>query len=225
MVFTLTALVITWIESFMRTVGIPGLLALTAVESLGTPPLPSEIILPFAGVMLSESTVGLLGIPFTWETVVVAALAGDLIGALSGYTIGRRVGLSLLRHVGKRVLLSERDIERAVRFFQRRGEIAIFLSRMLPLVRAYISYPAGAGKMDVRRFALFTVLGSFPYTIALVSIGVVLGENFSRLDPYFTVLDVVGVLVLCLLIGWFLWKRKCQKEADRQGQVPPSSAP
>ena len=225
MVFSLTQTAIFWIEWFMSTVGIPGLMALMFFESLGLPPLPSEVILPFAGVLLSQGAVGFLGIPFTWVTVLGAALLGGLLGALGGYLLGHELEMPVLRLIGKRFFIEEKDIQRAERFFEQRGEITVLLSRLLPILRAYISYPAGAARMDLKRFAAFTVIGSFPFTVALVYAGYVLGEHFSDLDPYFNALDVVGAIILAgLLVYVYLKMRRRAREAKEAGpkaQAPP----
>lgn len=225
MVFSLTQTAIFWIEWFMSTVGIPGLMALMFFESLGLPPLPSEVILPFAGVLLSQGAVGFLGIPFTWVTVLGAALLGGLLGALGGYLLGHELEMPVLRLIGKRFFIEEKDIQRAEKFFEQRGEITVLLSRLLPILRAYISYPAGAARMDLKRFAAFTVIGSFPFTFALVYAGYVLGEHFSDLDPYFNALDVVGAIILAgLLVYVYLKMRRRAREAKEAGpkaQAPP----
>jgi membrane protein DedA with SNARE-associated domain len=228
MVFSVTATLFTTIEWFLTTVGIPGLLALMFFESLGLPPLPSEVILPFSGVLLSQGAVGFLGIPFTWVTVVTAAVVGGLLGALGGYLIGQVFGLPALKRFGKRFYIEEEDIDRAHRFFSKHGEGTVFLARLLPLVRAYISYPAGVARMDKPRFVAFTVLGSLPFTVAMVYVGYVLGSNFTRLDPYFTLLDVVGGVTLVVLIAWFFLRYRRRKQLSEGGPragVPPPTHP
>lgn len=208
MVASLTQFALTLIESIMTSIGIPGLFALMTVESLGIPPLPSEVILPFAGLLLFQGTVGFLGIPFTWVSVMTAALAGGLLGALLGYLLGRTFGLTFVRRIGRRFSLDERDLAKAENFFARRGESTVFFSRMLPIVRAYISYPAGAARMEPGRFSAFTVAGSFPFTLALVYAGYVLGTHFSELDRYFTLLDILGVGIIVLLAVLYVWRKR-----------------
>lgn len=228
MVFSISALLFSDVEWFLTTVGIPGLLALMFFESLGIPPLPSEVILPFSGVLLSQGAVGYLGIPFNWYTVVGTALLGGLLGALGGYFIGQVFGLPALKRIGRRFFVSEQDIQRAHDFFARHGEGTVFLSRMLPLVRAYISYPAGVSRMDKPKFMVFTVLGSLPFTVAMVYVGVLLGDNFTRLDPYFTLLDVIGGVILAGLIVWFLVRLRRRQQARAAGPkaaAPPPGSP
>jgi len=208
MVASLTQFAVTLIESIMTSIGIPGLFALMVVESLGIPPLPSEVILPFAGLLLFQGAVGFLGIPFTWVTVMTAALAGGLLGALLGYLLGRKFGLTFVRRIGRWFSIDEKDLAKAESFFARRGEPTVFFSRMLPIVRAYISYPAGAAKMEPVRFSAFTVAGSFPFTLALVYAGFVLGTHFSELDRYFTLLDILGVGVIGVLAVLYVWRKR-----------------
>jgi membrane protein DedA with SNARE-associated domain len=224
MVFSFTETAVVWIQIILTSVGIPGLFSLLALESFGFPFFPGEIVLPFAGVLLSKDAVGLFGIPFTWVTVVLSALAGAFLGATIAYSIGSHFGMPFIRRVGTKVSLSEKDISRAEKFFERRGEATIFISRMVPLFKDYISYPAGAAKMNRARFSLFTLAGSFPLTLALVYAGVVLGENISALDPYFTLLDVVAVALIVILVAFVLFRRR-GRGARSEGRDEPRPAP
>ncbi len=193
--------------------GLLALFALMAVESFGIPPLPSEVILPVAGIVLAS------GVDpwFTWPTVMIASLGGGLLGAVIAYEIGRRLGLPFVHRLGRPFGLEERDLERAQVFFERRGPVTVFLSRMLPLVRAYISYPAGAAKMDRRLFPIYTVLGATPFTFALVYIGVIVGQqSIPELQNIFNVLNVVVLVALVVFALYYvnrLRKRKAAKSA------------
>ena len=215
MSFSLTALAFTIILEVMRQIGLPGLFALMAVESFGVPPLPSEIILPFAGVLI------VTGAPdFNWPSVMFAALSGGLVGALAAYQVGRWAGLPVLRRLGSRVGLEERDLERAEDFFARRGPITVFLARLVPIIRAFISYPAGAARMDRVRFSVYTVAGAAPFTAALVWAGTVLGSpsNFRVLQQDFGYLDYVAGAAIVVGLLWVLYRA-------RRRQRHPTAAP
>lgn len=160
------------VVTVLRTVGLPGLLALMAVESLGIPPLPSEVILPFTGFLVADGT-------FSFAGAASVAVLGGLLGAYAAYAIGRwwrhRVtGLGI-----GRLRLEARHLERVDRYFARHGESTVGLARMVPVVRSYISYPAGTARMEPVRFGVYTVLGSIPFTLALIYAGFVLRSNWT----------------------------------------------
>ncbi|HEV2317190.1 MAG TPA: DedA family protein [Thermoplasmata archaeon] len=195
------------ILTILRTIGLPGLFALMVVESFGIPPLPSEVILPFSGVLIVMGANG-----FTWPSVIVVAVAGGLVGAVIAYEVGRWGGRGLIRRWGAKLRLGDDDLRRAEEFFDRRGEATVFVARLVPLARAYISYPAGAAEMNRGRFALFTVLGATPFAVALVYLGVLLGKNYTVLESYFNLLDVVVVVVGIAIVVWYVVQRR--KVAD-----------
>jgi membrane protein DedA with SNARE-associated domain len=200
--FSLIGWAISLVLLVLGTIGLPGLFLLMAVESFGIPPLPGEIILAFSGVLIVEGTPY-----FDWPSVVAVGLAGSVAGSCLAYEIARWGGPRLLERWGARVGVSPREIEAANRFFARRGEITVFVARLLPLIRAYISYPAGAAHMDRPRFVGFTTLGALPFTIVLVYLGVLLGQNYTVLSGYFDDLEIAIGVVLLVLVGLYLWKR------------------
>jgi membrane protein DedA with SNARE-associated domain len=214
-VFSLTGSIFWLILTVMGTIGLAGLFALMAVESFGIPPLPSEVILPFAGVLIARGAPG-----FTWPSVLVVAVAGALVGAVAAYELGRRGGRALVHRWGARAGLDEKLLDRSERYFELHGRGTVGVARMIPLLRAYISYPAGAAKMDRRSFALFTVLGSVPFCALLIYLGTVLGSNFTRIEPYFDYLDIVviaGVAVLLVALA-LRWQRR---RLTRSTAAPP----
>lgn len=185
------------ITTIMTTIGIPGLLALMAVESFGLPPIPSEVILPFAGFLVAAGT-----FPFGWA--LAAALAGGLIGSYAAYAVGRwwreritGLGIGRLR-------LEARHLERVDRFFARRGEVTVALSRMVPVIRSYISYPAGSARMEPVRFGVYTLIGSIPFTVALMYAGMVLQSHWNALTSYSTYLDAPFIALVLVVIVFLL---------------------
>jgi membrane protein DedA with SNARE-associated domain len=196
------------ILTILKTIGLPGLFALMVVESFGIPPLPSEIILPFAGVLLATGTPG-----FNWVSVVGAALAGGVVGAIIAYEVGRWGGRGVIQRWGRKLHLGEEDLARAERFFDRHGEVTVFVARLVPIARAYISYPAGAAQMPRVKFALFTAGGALPFTVVMVYLGTVLGNNYPVLVPYFNVLDVVVAVFLAGALLWYLIRRRSRPSA------------
>jgi len=169
--------------------GLTALFGLMVVESLGIPPLPSEVILPFAGYLVFSGVY-----PF-WEAFL-AALAGSLVGAFSAYAIGR-YGRHWLERSGTGGLRLDPDHLRAMdAWFARYGEPAVGFARLVPILRAYISFPAGTARMDPRKFGAYTALGTIPFTLALLYVGVLLGRNWASIQGTFHYLDVVAVVVL-----------------------------
>jgi membrane protein DedA with SNARE-associated domain len=202
-IFSLLGWAISLVLLVLGALGLPGLFFLMAVESFGIPPLPGEIILAFSGVLIVD------GAPyFDWPSVVAVALAGSVAGSFLAYELARWGGPGLLERWGGRVGLAPREIESATRFLARHGEVTVFIARLIPLVRAYISYPAGVARMDRGRFCVFTSLGALPFTILMVYLGVLLGENLSTLSQYYGWLEILVAVIVAVLLGLYLWRHK-----------------
>lgn len=188
---------IPWLVSLYESVGYVGIVVAMAIESACIP-LPSEIILPLAGWMVSLGKFNL------W----LAALAGTLgcvIGSTIAYWVGYVGGRPLLERYGRFVLISTSDLDIADRWFGRYGEIAIFLSRLLPVVRTFISLPAGIARMNFGRFLVYTAAGSFPWSIALILAGKALGDNWEQVRGVLQKFDypIIGLVVLA--VGWYVY--------------------
>jgi membrane protein DedA with SNARE-associated domain len=180
--------------------GYLGVLLLMAIESACIP-LPSEIIMPFAGYLVYTGRFSLL-----W-----AATAGALgcnLGSVIAYEIGARGGRRLVERYGSYVFLSRHDLEMTERFFQRFGAAAVLIGRLLPVIRTFIALPAGIARMPRLRFHVYTFVGSWPWCFALAWIGMKLGEKWDkdpRLKQWFHRLDAVIILLLLAGITWFVW--------------------
>lgn len=180
--------------------GLFGIVVAMAIESCCIP-LPSEIVMPLAGVMVANSKI-LQGVN-SWSGLLLVALAGTLgclIGSIVAYSIGAAGGRPLLLKYGRYVLISQHDANMADRFFQNWGSATIFFSRLLPVVRTYISLPAGITKTPFVKFCVYTLLGSFPWCLMLAYAGFVLGSHFSMLGPIFHSLDVLILVAVVLLV-------------------------
>jgi membrane protein DedA with SNARE-associated domain len=190
--FSLVGSVVDIITTILRTIGLPGLFALMVVESFGVPPVPSEVILPFTGFLVAEGT-------FPLGAALAAAIGGALVGSFIAYAVGRwwrhritGLGLGRLR-------LQARHLERMDRYFARHGEITVALARLVPVVRAYISYPAGTARMGPVRFGVFTLIGTIPFTLALVYAGIVLRSQWTVVTSYFHVFDLALIAVVVVV--------------------------
>ncbi|MCI4349522.1 MAG: DedA family protein [Thermoplasmata archaeon] len=193
--------VVAFITEALRIGGLPALVALMAVESFGLPPLPSEVILLFAGFLVAENT-------FSPYAAFGAALLGGVLGSYIAYVIGR-YARHWLYPPGRtrRFGIDVRHLETMDRWFARYGEATVGFSRLIPAVRSYISYPAGAAKMSPVRFGVYTALGAAPFTAGFLYAGFVLRSHWNSIIPWFNVLDdvvlvVLVVLALYLVLRW-----------------------
>ena len=190
------------ITAAMTAGGLAALFGLMVVESFGIPPLPSEVILPFAGYLVFTGV-------YSFPAAFFVALLGGVVGAFIAYAIGR-YGRHWLDRSGQGFLrLDPKHLASMDSFFQRRGEATVALGRLLPIVRAYISYPAGTARMEPKRFGAFTALGAAPFTLALLYAGVLLGKNWAAFQSTFRYLDVVAVVLIVVLLVWVAmrWRR------------------
>jgi membrane protein DedA with SNARE-associated domain len=200
-------IVIPFLDSLYGAVGYLGVLVAMAIESAMIP-LPSELILPYAGFLISDPTKIEPLSHGRWEfwIVVLVATIGNTIGSLIGYAIGAWGGRPFLERYGRYLLIRHHDIELAERFFDRYGAATAFFSRLLPIVRTFISFPAGVARMPLRTFIAYSAAGAFLWSILLVYAGTVLGSNWVKiretLQP-FDLLIAVGVVALVVLFVWW----------------------
>jgi membrane protein DedA with SNARE-associated domain len=226
MVLSLVGSVVNVVVWVLQTIGLPGLFALMILESFGIPPVPSEVILPFSGFLVVEGVFPLSG-------TIAVALVGGLIGSYAAYALGRwgrhritGVGLGALR-------IEASHLERMDRWFVRHGEVTVALARLVPVVRSYISYPAGTAKMDPVRFGIYTFLGATPFTLGLLYAGIVLRSHWNTVSSYFNVLDIAAavlvgaaVVYVILLVAGYVepgWPpRRRSRKAGAAVGTPPS---
>jgi membrane protein DedA with SNARE-associated domain len=202
----LTDILTTLIKNLYGSTGLTGIVLAMAIESCCIP-LPSEIVMPLAGVMLAGGTI-LAGVN-PWAGLLLVALAGAvgcLIGSMAAYGIGFAGGRPLLLRYGRYILISQHDADMADRFFQRWGSATAFFSRLLPVVRTYISLPAGIAKMPFAKFCVYTLLGSFPWCLLLAYVGYVLGNHLTTIGPIFRSLDLVIIIAVVLLVALYIWR-------------------
>ena len=202
-------IVIPLLNGLYGAVGYVGVLLAMAIESAMVP-LPSELVLPYAGFLVSDPAQLEPITQARWEfwIVVIVATLGNTLGSLVGYAIGAWGGRPFLERWGRYLLIRPHELELADRFFQKYGPATAFLSRLMPIVRTFISFPAGVARMPLGKFILFSTLGALPWSIALVWAGVQLGARWvdirQTLQPYDLAIAVAAVLLIVLFIWWRL---------------------
>jgi membrane protein DedA with SNARE-associated domain len=190
-----------FVQHWVENGGVLIVFVLMAAESCGIP-FPSEVIMPLAGALAAQ---GLLSAP----GAVVAGTLGNVAGSLVAYGAAARWGRPLLLGPGRWIGLSHRHLDVADRWFERHGLLAVFLGRMLPVVRTYISFPAGLARVDLSRFTALTAIGALPWCIALTAGGYALGANWNQLaGPIEKIAIGLAVVVVALLVYWVLRVRR-----------------
>lgn len=175
-------------------------------------PIPSEVTMPFAGFL-----VGLGKLNF-WLIVIVGSLA-NLLGSLLAYALGywgqERFVRQLIKKYGKYLLITYGEVETAEKWFRQRGELIAFGSRLMPVVRTFISLPAGFSQMKVIKFSIYTFLGAFIWTGILTYLGVILGENWNLLEVYFRKFDILIIGLGAGAVAFYVWYklRKIRRES------------
>jgi membrane protein DedA with SNARE-associated domain len=200
------AYVLPLLERAYAAFGYLGVVLAMTVESAAIP-IPSEIILPFAGFSVSRGIPEpLTSAPWSYWGAVAAGVVGNTIGSLIAYAIGAYGGRPLLERYGKYVLISMHDLDLADRHFKRWGDVTVFVSRMIPVVRTFISIPAGIARMPLWRFVTFSILGTFPWVMLLVWGGVVLGDRWVDIKQSLKGLDYLVAAAIVAAVGLFIWR-------------------
>lgn len=182
--------------------GYLGIVLLMAIESACIP-LPSEIIMPFAGYLVSTGQ-------FNLYLAATAGAIGCNLGSIPAYEIGKRGGRPAFLRWGKYVLIGPGEIDAADRFFARYGNGAVLIGRLLPVIRSFIAFPAGVARMPLGQFHLYTFIGSWPWCFGLAYIGMVLGDQWNNspwLKAAFHSADLVIGLAILGLGGWYIWHK------------------
>ena len=190
-----------FIVATISAMGYSGVILLMAIESACIP-LPSEIIMPFSGYLVSTGQLNL------WA-VAVAGAVGCVLGSLVAYWVGMYGGRPVIEKYGRYVLLSRHDLDIADRWFANHGEAIVFVSRLLPAIRTFIAFPAGVARMNLKRFIIYTFAGSLPWCLGLAYIGQKLGEQWNKddtLKTWFHRFDFVIGIVGALAVAWWIWR-------------------
>lgn len=196
--------VIEAMEGWVTDYGYTAIFLLMLAESACIP-FPSEVTMLVGGFYATEQG----SLDFFW--VGVAGVLGNLVGSWVAYAVGRKTGRAVLDRYGKYVLIRSHDIDKAEIWWEKHGEAATFFSRLLPVIRTFISLPAGIAKMPFGKFTLYTFLGVIPWTFALTWLGVIVGDNWERVLHYFDLPTlIIGVGLVAVAAVWY-FRRRAQR--------------
>ena len=201
MIAKIIAALSSFIVATISTLGYSGIVLLMAIESACIP-LPSEIIMPFSGYLVSRGEMNL------WA-VGIAGAVGCVVGSIVAYYVGMYGGRPFIEKYGRYILLSRHDLDLADRWFAKYGEAIVFISRLLPAVRTFIAFPAGVARMNMTRFVIYTFAGSLPWCLGLAYVGQKLGEQWDKddtLKTWFHRFDFVIGIVGVLAVSWWIWR-------------------
>ncbi|MCA9392144.1 DedA family protein [candidate division WWE3 bacterium] len=189
--------------SLIQSVGYPGIFLVSFLENVFTP-IPSEAIIPFAGILVSQGQ-------FNLVLVVLAATIGSIVGAYVFYGLGYWMGSERFRAFiikwGKYIFVSESDVDRAEEWFEKYEDWAVLICRVIPLVRSFISIPAGYVKMPLLKFTVLTGIGTAVWSTFLVYLGIIYGDNYETITPLFRKGDIVVAGILAVVVVVFLYKK------------------
>jgi membrane protein DedA with SNARE-associated domain len=188
-----------FIIATISTLGYGGVALLMAIESACIP-LPSEVIMPFSGYLVSTGR-------FSLQLVAISGAIGCLLGSYVAYYVGAHGGRRFIERYGRYVLIAPHELEVADRFFARWGSHAVFWSRMLPVVRTFIAFPAGVSRMPLLPFSIYTLIGSYFWCLVLGYAGMKFGQHWDALAPYFHRFDAVLGVLLVAAVAAFLYNR------------------
>ena len=186
--------IIDFVISIISGLGYPGIFLLMILES-ALIPIPSEIIMPFSGFLVSKGT-------FDPISVVLAGTFGNLVGSILTYYLGIKAGRAFILKYGKYILFKKSHLEFTEELFEKYGDKISFFCRLLPAVRTYISLPCGVGKANFVKFSIYTFLGSLIWNSMLTYVGILLGNNWKNIDKYAIYLDIVAA---CVIVGFIIW--------------------
>ena len=192
--------------STISLLGYAGIFFLMMLESMIVP-VPSEFVMPFAGFLVAQGT-------FSFLLVIIASTLGSITGSLIFYYIGKTGGHRLVEKYGKYVLVDAEDIRKTEEWFQKRGDLTVFLARLIPVVRHLISFIAGIGKMNVKKFSFYTVVGAAIWNAILTYIGYMLGQHWKEVSQYLEQLDIIIVILLIVGCLYFAYRHITRKKKN-----------
>lgn len=196
-----------WVINTIDLMGYTGVFILMLIESCGIP-MPSEVIMPFSGFLVATGE-------FNFWAVVILGTLGNLAGSILAYYIGHKGGRPLIEKYGKYVLISRHDLDIGDKWFTKRGELAVFVGRLLPVVRTFISFPAGIAKMDFKKFCFYTFLGALPWCILFTWLGVKMENNWELIREKLHNFDMTIAVLIVVAIVWYIWRHFRHRKAEK----------
>jgi membrane protein DedA with SNARE-associated domain len=209
---------------FIREAGLPGIFVLMAL-SCACIPIPSEAVMLFAGFAVADPSQSGASHHMTMTGIILAGLIGSMVGSWFAYAVGRGGRLELMERHGAKFHMGPSQIERADRFFQRYGEPTVLFGRMVPLVRAFVSLPAGIAKMPIGRFTVFSLIGTIPWVVALAFAGHALGGEWTSVRKAFEYVDYAIVALIVVGIGYAIVRRRSRGSTATPTPAPEDRAP
>lgn len=204
--------ILAWLGAFIiNTIsdwGYLGVFILMALESACIP-IPSEVIMPFSGFLVFAGKFSL------WPVVIWGAI-GNLAGSILAYFAGKYGGRPLIEKYGKYILISTRDLDWADSWFKKYGSASVLFARMLPIVRTFISFPAGVCRMPFGKFCVYTFLGALPWSFLMTYIGIVMGENWKSIEVYFRRFDWAIIIIVVAFASWWIYKKITPRHGSGQ---------
>lgn len=197
----ITEFLVQYIVAFINSTGYVSIFVLMMLESM-IAPIPSEAVMPFAGFLVESGR-------FTFAGVIFFSTFGSIVGSLISYYIGYKGGRPLVERFGKYLLLDMHHLVLTEKYFKKRGDLTIFISRFIPVVRHLISIPAGMGKMNIVKFIVYTIIGAAMWNAFLTYIGIKLKEHWNEVLKYSSIIDVVivaAMLIVCIYAAFKLRK-------------------
>lgn len=213
MIHTILSAISGFIIATISTLGYGGIVILMAIESACIP-LPSEVIMPFSGFLVFDGR-------FNLWLIALAGAVGCVVGSIVAYWVGMYGGRPLIEKYGKYILISHHDLDLADRWFKKHGDAAIFFSRLLPVIRTYISFPAGIARMRFWHFIAYTFVGSYIWSLGLGYVGLKLGENWEGLKNYFHGADyvILGLIILGIIFWVYRHVKHRKKDNNLKSKI------
>jgi len=203
------------LTGIISSIGYVGIAILMALESM-VAPVPSEVVMPFVGYLIVQGK-------FTFLTAAAVSAFGCLAGSLISYYMGYYGGDIFVKKIGRYLLLDEHHLAWTENWFRKHGEKTIFFSRFIPIVRHFISIPAGTGRMNLTKFSLYTLIGSFMWNSILLYAGMKLGENWGLIHKYSTKIDIAVIIIILTGVIYYIWR--IYKNYHKETKELPPHAP
>ena len=198
---------VSWLVDTIGSLGYTGIVALMFLESSFFP-FPSEVVMPPAGFLAHEGQMSL-------SLALLAGIAGSLLGALFNYWLSLRFGRPFFLRYGKHFGITPEVLDKADSFFERHGHISTFVGRLIPVIRQYISLPAGIARMDLTRFCFYTTLGAGIWVVILTLLGYWLGANKSLIQRYLSEISMALCAACAVIVALYIWRQKTSQESKK----------